>query len=140
MSTLRCCRLPIMFSLILGKHPSTAPHDGTDLGEGGAEFAPTLSVGPSDDSGRDFEPRLETGLRDRVAGVSECNAGRISVLVLAITSATCEFAGLGRNRPLKDIIVCWTYTMTDPARGMGYARLYSSIATLCRRQKLWRGK
>jgi len=59
---------------------------------------------------------------------------------MAITSAMCEFAGLGRNRPLKDIIVCWTYTMTDPARGMGYARLYSSIATLCRRQKLWRGK
>ena len=46
---------------------------------------------------------------------------------MAITSAMCEFAGLGRNRPLKDIIVCWTYTMTDPARGMGYARLYSSI-------------
>jgi len=82
MSTLRCCRLPIMFSLILGKHPSTAPHDGTDLGEGGAEFAPTLSAGASDDGGRDFEPRLETGLRDRVAGISECNAGRISVLVL----------------------------------------------------------
>ena len=60
MSTLRCCRLPIMFSLILGEHPSTAPHDGTDLGEGGAEFAPTLSAGPSDDGGRDFEPRLET--------------------------------------------------------------------------------
>jgi len=38
-----------------------------------------------------------------------------------------EFAGLGRNRTLRDVIVCWTYTMTDPARGMGYARLYSSI-------------
>ena len=32
---------------------------------------------------------------------------------MAITSAMCEFAGLGMNRPLKDIIVCWTYTMTD---------------------------
>ena len=63
-----------------------------------------------------------------------------SEMWMAITSAMGEFAGLGRNRPLKDIIVCWTYTMTDPARGMGYARLYSSIATLCRRQKLWRGK
>ena len=63
-----------MFSLILGEHPSTAPHDGTDLGEAGAEFAPTLSAGPSDDGGRDFEPRLDTGLRDRVTGISECNA------------------------------------------------------------------
>ena len=78
MSALRCSRLPIMFSLILGEHPSTAPHDGTDLGE----FAPTLSAGPSDDGGRDFEPRLETGLGDRVAGISECNAESFSVLVL----------------------------------------------------------
>jgi len=46
---------------------------------------------------------------------------------MVITSAMCEFVGLGRNRTLKDVIVCWTYAMTDPARGMGYARLYSSI-------------
>jgi len=60
MSAFRCSRLPIMFSLILGEHPSTSPHDGTDLGEGGAEFAPTLSARPSNDGSRDFEPRLET--------------------------------------------------------------------------------
>ena len=71
-----------MFLLILGEHSSTEPHDGTDFGEGGAEFAPTLSAGPSDDGGRDLEPRLETGLTDRVAAISECNARRISVLVL----------------------------------------------------------
>jgi len=46
---------------------------------------------------------------------------------MAISGVMCEFAGLGRNRTLSDVIVCWTYTMTDPARGMGYARLYSSI-------------
>ena len=67
-----------MFSLLLGVLTSIAPHDGTDFGEGGSEFAPTLSAGPS----HDLEPRLETGLGDRVAGVSECNAGIISMLVL----------------------------------------------------------
>ena len=46
---------------------------------------------------------------------------------MAISGVMCEFAGLGRNRTLSDVIVCWTNTMTDPARGMGYARLYSSI-------------
>jgi len=46
---------------------------------------------------------------------------------MAISGAMCEFAGLGRNRTLRDVIVCCTYTVTDPARGMGYARLYSSI-------------
>ena len=46
---------------------------------------------------------------------------------MAISGAMCEFAGLGMNRTLTDVIVSWIYTMTDPARGMGYARLYSSI-------------
>jgi len=69
---------------MLGVHTSVAPHDGTDLGEGGSEFAPALSAGPSDDGCRDLEPTLETALGDRVAGISECNAGIISVLVLAL--------------------------------------------------------
>jgi len=46
---------------------------------------------------------------------------------MAISGAMCKFAGLGMNRTLSDVIVSWIYTMTDPARGMGYARLYSSI-------------
>ena len=67
-----------MFSLVLGVLTSIVPHDATDFGEGSSEFAPTLSAGPS----HDLEPRLETWLGDRVAGVSECNAGIISMLVL----------------------------------------------------------
>jgi len=39
----------------------------------------------------------------------------------------CKLMGLGRHQTLSDVIVCWTYTMTDPTHGMGYARLYSSI-------------
>jgi len=46
---------------------------------------------------------------------------------MAISGAMCKFAGLDRNWTLSDVIVCWTYTMTDPARSIGYARLYSSI-------------
>jgi len=46
---------------------------------------------------------------------------------MAISGAVSKFAGLGRHRTLSDVIVCWTYTMTDPTHGMGFARLYSSI-------------
>jgi len=56
-----------------------------------------------------------------------CNTGgpaKRYEMWMAISGAMCKFAGLGRNRTLRDVIVCWTYTMTDPARGMGYARLY----------------
>jgi len=63
---------------------------------------------------------------------------------MAISGAMCEFAGLGRNRTLSDVIVCWTYTMTNPARGMDYARLYSSIGNpvqdkSCGAESEWRG-
>ena len=46
---------------------------------------------------------------------------------LEMWMAMCEFVKLGRNRTLTDVIVCWTYTLTDPARSIDYARLYSSI-------------
>jgi len=55
---------------------------------------------------------------------------------MVISGVMCEFAGLGRNRTLSHVIVCWTYTMTDPARGMGYARLYSSIGNSVQEAKV----
>jgi len=54
-----CVWSKILFAPLLLVNDLTGPWP-TDLGEGGAEFAPTLSAGPSDDGGRDFEPRLET--------------------------------------------------------------------------------
>ena len=54
---------------------------------------------------------------------------------MAISGAMCKFAGLGRNRTLSDVIVCWTYTINDPARGMSYARVYCSIGNLVQEAK-----
>jgi hypothetical protein len=46
---------------------------------------------------------------------------------MAVVRVMVEFAGLGRDWSLSDVIVCWNYTMNNPSRGMAYARLYTKI-------------